>query len=269
MEFTHKCVLIKHLKKQKICLPIEEDIDREAQLEELCVRKSDKENIECVDCNRQYKNKESLRKHKCKRLEKLEKNQRDLEERILELEENPKTLNVTLNCFMDTTGKPIEYLLNDPDIIVKLLKWMNSNKGILNYIDEKFYNKEHPENQNLKIDQSGNTHIFIKGSWREIKKEKGLELVLVNVGNDFGTMYDNNMEELTKPENKRILERFDKNANKPYEWGIDIDCSEEEKEETVTIIKDDGVFVCLEDKINSDKKKEMLNSVGSHLAKYI
>jgi hypothetical protein len=43
-------------------MPIEMEIDRKIQLEEL----TKKEGIECERCNRTYKNVNSLRMHKCR-----------------------------------------------------------------------------------------------------------------------------------------------------------------------------------------------------------
>ena len=51
---------------------------------------------------------------------------------------------------MDTSSKPIEYLLNSENIKSKILNWVKSKKGLLEYIDEKFYNPEHPENMLIK-----------------------------------------------------------------------------------------------------------------------
>ena len=59
-------------------------------------------------------------------------------------------LNVNLNCLMDCSGKPIEYLLNDEKITEIVYSWMKTKTGLLDYIDEKFYNPAHPENHLIK-----------------------------------------------------------------------------------------------------------------------
>ena len=67
IEFGRKETLIKHLNRKNICMPLENDVDRKVQLE-LLIRKCV---IECEKCNKMYKNDESLRKHKCTAIEKI------------------------------------------------------------------------------------------------------------------------------------------------------------------------------------------------------
>jgi uncharacterized C2H2 Zn-finger protein len=92
IEFGRKDVLIKHLKKKNICMPIEMDADRNIQLEEL----SKKCNIKCVRCNKMYKNDESLRKHKCKIIDKTDEIIEKMSERLDRLEEENNTLKEKL-----------------------------------------------------------------------------------------------------------------------------------------------------------------------------
>ncbi len=62
LEFKDRRNLFQHLKRKTSCMAIESDISLLKQLEELKKR----EGIVCDKCERIYKNKESLRKHKCR-----------------------------------------------------------------------------------------------------------------------------------------------------------------------------------------------------------
>ncbi len=58
LDFFEKQHLKQHLKKKIICMPIELNVDRNIQLDELI-----KTGIKCDKCNGFYKNEASLRKH--------------------------------------------------------------------------------------------------------------------------------------------------------------------------------------------------------------
>ena len=62
LEFVERSYLMKHLKRKRECMAIESDISLLEQLEDIQERKG----ITCEKCERIYKNKESLRNHKCR-----------------------------------------------------------------------------------------------------------------------------------------------------------------------------------------------------------
>lgn len=68
LEFDQKKYLVQHLNKKIICMPIEQEIDRELLIEEV----NRKEGIECSICKNIYKNEGSLKSHKCKKDDALE-----------------------------------------------------------------------------------------------------------------------------------------------------------------------------------------------------
>jgi hypothetical protein len=61
IEFKYKKYLIQHLKKEVECLPLFSEIGRKDILTKIKI----KIGVKCDKCNRIYKNKETLRKHKC------------------------------------------------------------------------------------------------------------------------------------------------------------------------------------------------------------
>ncbi len=298
-DFSEKKGLVKHLNRKNICMPIESDLTPN----ELLIELNEKKGLQCNKCNNIYKNKNSLNAHKCKavssinNLEGLKKEleykweekfktqletQTKLEKRIKELEKQPNSItnnitnidnsitnniNVTLNCFMDSSGKPIEYLLNSEDIVQKVLGWVKSKSGILEYIDEKFYNPDHPENQMIKKGKNDDSiQLHISGKWKQLNNVKAGDLILTNVGNDFMVYMDTIKEdEDNYKENRKVLKKFEKDVMAPLEWGIELS-EDSENLTTKTIVKNErGQYVYLEDELENDKKLDMTNKVIHHV----
>ena len=298
LDFKQKINLVTHLNRKKICMPIYLDVLPCELMKEL----NKKDGLECSECKRVYKNQNSLRTHRCKAVqminneesskkefktvEKLEIELKEVKEALMKLLNKPipattinnidnsttnnitnNTLNVQLNCFMDTSGKPIEYLLNSDNLKDKILSWINSKNGLLEYIDEKFYNPEHPENMLIKKgtnDESIKLHI--SGKWKQLNNIKASDLILTNVGNDFMVYMDTikeNEDDYNK--NKKVLKKFENDVMKPLEWGVEL--SEDSSNMiTKTIVKNDkGEYIYLEDEVENDKKLEMTNRVVLHV----
>jgi hypothetical protein len=281
LDFDQKIHLIRHLKRKNVCMAIECEKGQEELLEEL----NKKEGIECSECRRVYKNENSLRAHKCKRkevneIEELKKeimrqaeNQKLLEMKIKEIANNPKTvnntinntLNVTLNCIMDSSGRPIEYLLDREDLIERVIGWVKSKTGLIEYIDEKFYNPEHPENRMIKRGSTEDTiELHINGRWKQYNVIKACDYVLTNIGNDFCLFIPRIKEdEKLYAINRKALKKFENDVLKPIEWGDEIS---ENGEKTETIIKtEEGDYVILEEVENTDKRIKITNDVAKHI----
>jgi len=259
--FNEKRILLGHLKRKSVCLALESDIEAEKLIEKV----KSKEGIECDKCNRRYKNKNSLRVHKCKSKKNIDEDtvtKKELLEIIKEMLKNPQsvvnndnsikndnstnnTVNITLNCFMDTTGKPIEYLLNQDDIKERILKWMKTKNGILDYILEKFNNKDHPENKMIKSGENKESiELHVAGKWRKYDNNKGSDLILTNVGNDFDVYLEilkEEFEEYTK--NKKVIKEFEKDVMTPLQWGADISEDSNKLNEMQMIKNEDGEYV--------------------------
>ena len=68
---------------------------------------------------------------------------------------------------------------------------MKSKNGILDYILEKFNNKDHPENKMIKSGQNKESiELHVAGKWRKYDNNKGSDMILTNVGNDFDVYLD-------------------------------------------------------------------------------
>lgn len=287
--FKEKKHLIQHLKKKEECPPIFIYTNRDEIINSL----KQKKGLKCEKCDKNYSTKYYLEKHKCsskkveiKCIEKLEIELKGVKNALKKLLDKPQpstiinnidnsttnnitnnTLNLQLNCFMDTTGKPIEYLLNSDNIKQKILNWVKSKNGLLEYIDEKFYNSEHPENQMIKKGKNDESiQLHISGKWKQLNNIKASDLILTNVGNDFMVYLDTIKEDEGEyKDNRKSLKKFENDVMKPLEWGIEV--SEDSSNMiTKTIIKNEqGEYVYLEDELENHKKLEMTNKVICHI----
>jgi len=275
--FKTKQILIKHLYRKNICIAIYNDIQPEQLIELLQA----KDGIQCDECSKTYKNNECLRIHKIRAhkenikaiVEKKEdsytylKNEiNDLKNIILEMAKNPQTvnninninntMNITLNCLMDTTGKPIEYLLNQDNITDLILDWMKLNQKLIpTYMKEKYYNTEHPENHMIRAGKDGDSiELYISGKWKKYENVKGADLILTNIGNDFGLFLEiikDNPHLYT--EKKKILTQFEKDIIKPLNWGLEVS-DDSNGDNTFQLIKNEkGQYTSYEEEENRIK----------------
>ena len=131
---------------------------------------------------------------------------------------------------------------------------MKSKHGILNYIDEKFYNKEHPENRMIKIgDDRDSIELHISGRWKRYENGRAIDYVLCHIGNDFNIFMEIlRDEENDKPsfsasgrrpdeedyeKNKKLIKVFQNNVMVPLEWGLEISEDGTQQEKVLTLIK--------------------------------
>jgi hypothetical protein len=283
--FTEKKGIIQHLKKKKTCISIGSETDPQQLILEL----TKKEGIECKDCNRIYKNKDSLRKHNCKENEllMLKKEVKKMKITIQDILNNPniiknyiennqdqsihiqdnRVFNNTINCFFDTSGRPIDYLVNQDDIKDRILGWMKSKHGLLNYIDEKFYNKEHPENRMIKIgDDRDSIELHISGRWKRYENGRAIDYVLIHIGNDFNIFMEILRDEEDYEKNKKLVKVFQNDVMVPLEWGLEISEDGTQQEKVLTLIKNKaGEIVIKEDEDIMIRRDGIKGNVLEHI----
>jgi hypothetical protein len=265
IDYGTKKGLLQHLKKKTPCLSINKDIEPEKLIKLL----NKKDGLTCDKCNRVYKNNNSLRTHRCKSTDKIEQLENKIDKLtniILEMAKNPQvitnhidnstknitnnTMNITLNCLMDTTGKPIEYLLNQEDITDKILGWMKLNQKLIStYMKEKYYNIEHPENHMIRAGKDGDSiELYISGKWKKYENVKGADMILTNIGNDFGLFLEilkSNPDLYTGK--KKILTQFEKDIIKPLNWGFDVSDDSGSEKSFQLIKNENGGFTTVEE----------------------
>ena len=271
IDYGTKKGLLQHLRKKKPCLSINKDIEPDKLIKIL----NKKDGLICDKCNRVYKNNNSLRTHRCKSIDKIEQLENKIDKLsniILEMAKNPQvitnnidnstknitnnTMNITLNCLMDTTGKPIEYLLNQEDITDKILGWMKLNQKLIStYMKEKYYNIEHPENHMIRAGKTPDSiELYISGKWKKYENVKGADLILTNIGNDFGLFLEilkANPDLYT--EKKKILTQFEKDIIKPLNWGLEVS-DDSNSDNTFQLIKNEkGEYTSFEEEENRIK----------------
>ena len=282
--FEQKGTLRNHLKRKMMCIAIESEISPAELLDELESIKG----IECEGCKKVYKNVESLRKHKCKVVknvdnEEIEKLKKMFDAKIKELEkkiEINKPINITNNIDNSTTNNivvinsinkagsdPIKYLLEQS--AESILKWFNGMDGLLAYLEEKFFNEEHPENKMIRMVDINIIELHFSGGWNRFEKKNGMGWILTNVGNDYGEMLDTlkyKYEENKNKKSEKKLKSFEKDIIKPLEWGYDINSNEEvtkqmtQLEDGTTVFKED-----LEEEEHNEKMKEYIKEQTTKL----
>ena len=144
---------MKNLRRKNVCIGIESERTQEELLEEL----NKKEGLECEECKRVYKNEASLRTHRCKG------GVKEVVNTIVNTIEDSNT--VVINDIDNING--IDYILKDPKFVEKILKWVIDKHGLLRYMDEKYNNKERPENRGIRKIDSESIEVRKGGVWNK------------------------------------------------------------------------------------------------------
>jgi hypothetical protein len=285
--FEQKGTLRNHLKRKMMCMAIESEISPAELLDELEIIKG----IECKDCKKTYKNAESLRKHKCKIVKSVDNNEieklkkmfdakiKELEKKIETNQPTNITNNITnnnsitnnivvINCIDHPSNQPIQYLLDKPDITEFIMGLISRGiDGLLGFIEEKFFNDEHPENNMIRISEDKKKlELHMRSGWRSFEKKNGIGWILMNVGNDFGVFFEILKELDDYKKLVKGLKRFEKDIIKPLEWGYDINSNEEvtktmtQLEDGTTVFKED-----IEEEEHNEKMKEHIQEKTTKL----
>ena len=229
LEFVERSYLMKHLKRKRECMAIESDISLLEQLEDIQERKG----ITCEKCERIYKNKESLRNHKCiiiKYESEIKELKSELEKEknkcsIINNIKNSKKINNgtinNVNININSFGKEnISYITEN--IKKTLLGIINgSSKGVIEFIKNIHINEKYPENQNIKIEsmKKGILKIFEGGKWHFYTFEGGLDKLYNKTEVKFQEMLEEiDEEELLEVLNENKISMFNNNVGEPLGW---------------------------------------------------
>jgi hypothetical protein len=310
--FLEKRCLLQHLQRKVACICINSERDRNDILSEII----QKNGLVCENCNKQYKNNFTLKRHQdscTSKLNPTEKSLRaELEKRIKDLQsefqekiqevinqksiettQNIKTIdnsnhhntnttnntqnNITqnnnviiINDIKDVLDTAIQYIVKDPNFVDKVLNWVSDKNGMLKYMDEKFYNSDHPENQMIRRLDKEHMELHTLGRWMKYDNAKAVELIIRNLGLDWSTLivilkydysddYDNNKQD--------ILD-FKRNISDPLDMGIDItDDEDDTKEQTKQLEQIDGqnVWVDVKDEKLVKKEENLKKKIINHV----
>jgi hypothetical protein len=299
MDFKSKKYLIQHLKKEVECVCFYSDIKRSEILDRLYFKdglacdRCNKiyKNAETVRKHKCTANpiqtEKSLRAELEKRIKDLqsefqEKIQEVINKKSIETAQNIKTIDnsnhhntntniqtqnnnvqnnnvIIINDIKDVLDTAIQYIVKDPNFVDKVLNWVSDKNGMLKYMDEKFYNSDHPENQMIRRLDKDHMELHTLGRWMKYDNAKAVELIIRNLGLDWSTLimilkydysddYDNNKQEIVD---------FKRNISDPLDMGIDItDDEEDSKQQTKQIELIDGQYVLTDVKDEKLVKKE-------------
>jgi len=300
-DFLDKQRLKQHLKKKILCMALEQDIDPKYQLEKLTTKQGiecdscnkiyknedslrkhkkrehdkKKENSEnkftkkdIIEIVKSMKNEETITKTDLLELVKEVikiPHTTNIDNSIKNIDYSNKTINVTINSLYDVSTKPINYLLEEKNITQRILRLIKKDiYGILEYVEEKFFNDSHPENKMIRMSEDRTMiELHINGEWKSFEHIKSADLILSNVGNDYGTFLELIKELDDYHKLKKVLKDFEKNIMNPLEWGYEI--SEDTKREVTKQIikKDNGKIIFeedeIEDKYNTNKKETVFD----------
>ena len=306
IDFNEKRCLIKHLQRKIMCMAIENDISPL----ELIQENTNKKDVQCDKCERFYKNINTLKSHKCVyKINPTEKSLKaELEKRIKEIQSefqekiqevinqksidnnttnNIKTIDnsnhhntntnniqnnnvIIINDIKDVLDTAIQYIVKDPKFVDKVLHWVSDKNGMLKYMDEKFYNSDHPENQMIRKLDKEHMELHTLGRWMKYDNAKAVELIIRNLGMDWSTLimilkydypddYDNNKQDIVD---------FKRHTTEPLEMGLDITDDEEETTDNtkqIELINGEYVLIDVKDEKLVKKTDVWKNKLISHI----
>jgi hypothetical protein len=257
--FNTKRHLVQHLKKRVKCMTINSERGTNEIIESL----DKKEGLECEGCNRAYKNLNCLRvhKYKCKAL--VENVKDELEKRIDELQKelrgvinNKETVNQVANSITNnndnrriktidnsTTNnitvvindidslEGIDYILKDPKFVEKILNWVTDKKGLLKYMDDRYYNPKRPENRGIRKLDNENIELRMRGNWRKCDNITALGAIIESMRIDWDSMIGKIKDDYSEEygSNKKEMVVFKREVSDPLEMELDITDDEEER----------------------------------------
>jgi len=245
LEFKDRRNLVQHLKRKTPCMAIESEVSLLEQLEELQERKG----IMCENCERIYKNKESVRKHNC-RIIKYDKLEIARLKSELELEKNKNkcnkikninngtinNVNININSF---GNENISYITEN---VMKTLTSMinGGSTGVINLIKSIHINEKYPENHNIKIEnmKKGILKIYEGNKWHFYTFEGGLDKLYNKTEVKFQEMLEEVDEsELLEVLNSNRISMFNNNVGAPLGWDRILEEDVEEVDERIIIVK--------------------------------
>jgi hypothetical protein len=279
IDFEEKKRLVQHLKRKRWCIAIENDIDPNILLDALthkegitCVKcnkiYASKDSLRRHKCSsitpentiNELKNTIKVMKEKFSKnatqnkLDEIQQKLIKLQDVVSNMGQNTQISNtlidnsitnnitVNINSLKSPSEQQIQYIINSEDFKQKLLKWITSKNGIFEYIDTKFYNPEHPENQMIKSsDNKQSIELHIYGMWKKYDNMKGSDLILTNVGNDFDIYIEVLKERNEYNKHKKKILLFKDKIVDPLEWGTDISGDENSDDSSVLFDKKEKI----------------------------
>jgi hypothetical protein len=172
---------------------------------------------------------------------------------------NNITNNVTVVINDIDSINGIDYILKDPKFVEKILKWVTDKNGLLKYMDEKYYNKERPENRGIRKIDKESIELRMDGDWRKCDNITALGAIIESMRLDWGQLVGNIRYEYEDDyeNNKKEFVTFKREVVDPLEMDVEItDDEDETKEKTKQMVCVDGNYELVEVKDEVLVKKE-------------
>ena len=86
--------------------------------------------------------------------------------------------------------------------------------------------------------------LHIGGKWREYENIRGSDMILTNIGNDFGVFLEIiKADEDLYTEKKKIVKQFEKDIIKPLNWGLESSEDTSREKEFQLIQNEKGEYI--------------------------
>jgi hypothetical protein len=301
MEFSEKKGLVKHLKRKVTCLSIESEKTQDELLNE--INKKDGLECENCKRKYKNDDSLRIHSHRCKGIvdnvrEELEKRIDELQKELRGVINNKETIKQVANSITNnndnrkintidnsTTNNDnstnsttnnitvvindidslegIDYILKDPKFVERILKWITDKKGLLKYMDDRYYNKKMPENRGIRKLDNESIELRMRGNWRKCDNITALGEIINSMRMDWETiisrMRDDYWDEYDS--NKRDMVVFKREVSDPLYMGLDITDDEEEKDEggkVLVYVEERNKYV---DEVIVERGKEWKNRI--------
>lgn len=288
MDFKTKKTLIRHLEKEVECANLFSDVTRKELIDNM--RK--KTGITCEKCNKIYKNSETVRRHKCCKdpsnikLEDLQRQVLQLQEDILNIRNTTQISNtlidksitnnitVNINSLKSPSVQQIQYLLNGEDTTELFMNCLKSIDGIKKYINTKYYDPNHPENQMIRKSDNHNELELYEDKWKKYNNMDASDLILINIGNDL-THYLDSLLENDEEQYEKIKQNVS-SLNKMLMIHFNIDLTDDDNDSSEEWGRSghpkliNGSYVWIDDKdVEYEKVKQNKEKIQNMLIKHI
>jgi len=242
----------KHLSRKNICKALMNDVSV-YEIYNKQILNNDKLLV-CDYCDRGFSNKQNINRHfnGCKEYLKILEMQEKIKEQQEEIDKlkmektteiknyngnnannshsyNTNCHNTTTNIQVNAFGKEnMDYLIKSPDFEKLLMKCLkNKRAGLLEMIENKYFNVEHPENHTIKkmVKNDKFVKCYNGKKWLNEMVDDAISRVLSNVGQDISMLLDNlneTNEDETNSANHlyftKILKDFIKHVGLPLDY---------------------------------------------------
>lgn len=220
--------LITHLRKQKVCVATSSKRERDVIITELTTTTERKKRFECEFCKKKYSSSVGKCKHKkiCPQrpdvlLQTMAKELAEVKAKLAALENKSSSSNSTLhtqNNYINTLTIQINNYGNESTghLTNAFLNHclLNPSKGLTSLIEKIHYNKELPENHNVRHKSSKQNLMqrFIDNVWHDCDASNTLDELIKKGYRILSTYYTkhiaNNPEIIEDEMQSRIYERF-------------------------------------------------------------